>query len=419
VLLHLGSRPLAGAACDAPRLGAWTWSELELERRGFVPFLAELLGGYTAWETSLLALRAEGPPRALYRSWSSFEPSPSPGAPMISLERGREASSWKSAAFAARCLAAVAGSSLKAAPSPSEAPSPRRADLRSAFELAGRLTLRVLRRFRGRRFRGEWFIALRRTDDGSEKSGDFREIAGPAGRFLADPILVEQGGRLFLLYEDAPFGGDGIIACAEVDAQGIPSNARPVLAPGCHASYPFVFEWRGDWFMIPETSARRTLELYRAREFPWRWELERVLLDDVSATDATVWQGAGRLWLFTALRHRGGSPNDELHLFFGDAPGGPWTPHPANPVVSDVRRARPAGPLFVEDGALVRPAQDCSRHYGSAIWLQRIEALSETEYREVPLRRIGPEWSPGSLATHTLSRGGGFEARDGLRLVPR
>ena len=76
-------------------------------------------------------------------------------------------------------------------------------------------------------------------------------------------------------------------------------------------------------------------------------------------------------------------------------------------------------PLFVEDGMLIRPAQDCASHYGSAIWLQRVDHLSETDYRETPLRRIGPEWHADNEATHTIARAGGFEIRDGQRRILR
>ena len=53
--------------------------------------------------------------------------------------------------------------------------------------------------------------------------------------------------------------------------------------------------------MIPETSANRTVEIYRATSFPDRWTLEDTLLEGVSASDATLVERDGRLWLFAAL----------------------------------------------------------------------------------------------------------------------
>jgi hypothetical protein len=180
-----------------------------------------------------------------------------------------------------------------------------------------------------------------------------------------------------------------------------------------------VFRWGDAWFMIPETSERRTVELHRAVEFPLRWRLETVLFHDAAAVDATPSFHGGRLWLFLAMSASGASLNDELFLFHADAPTGPWTPHPMNPVVSDVRRARPAGPLFHDHGALYRPGQDCAGDYGAAFWLNRVEVLDERSYRETPVRRIHAGWHPGGLCTHTFARAGALEAIDNRIWLPR
>ena len=70
--------------------------------------------------------------------------------------------------------------------------------------------------------------------------------------------------------------------------RGSPTAARSVVARDYHMSYPFVFRWEDAWYMIPQTGANRTVELWRATDFPEQWELERVLLADVDAVDATA-----------------------------------------------------------------------------------------------------------------------------------
>jgi hypothetical protein len=98
-------------------------------------------------------------------------------------------------------------------------------------------------------------------------------------------------------------------------------------------------------------------------------------------------------------------------------------PHPENPVVSDVRSARPAGRVFRHDGRLIRPAQDCSRGYGTAVVFNRIDVLTTDEYAESPVGRIEPNWAPGLVGTHTYNSSGGIEVVDGrrfeLRVRPR
>ena len=128
----------------------------------------------------------------------------------------------------------------------------------------------------------------------------------------------------------------------------------------------------------------------------------------------------GRLWLAagsqTLAGTRAGSSWDALSLFFADRLEGPWTPHPMNPVVVDVRGARPAGELFEADGALWRPSQDCSRGYGSALMLCRVERLTTEDYAETPTAHLavpGTERAAaGSFGPHTLNSAGGYEAID-------
>ena len=90
-----------------------------------------------------------------------------------------------------------------------------------------------------------------------------------------------------------------------------------------------------------------------------------------------------------------------------------------NPVVSDVRSARPAGRIFLRDGHLIRPAQDCSRAYGWRLVFNRIEVLSPTDYRESPISAIEPALETGNLRTHSYDSDGAYEVLDGFRIRPR
>ncbi len=66
------------------------------------------------------------------------------------------------------------------------------------------------------------------------------------------------------------------------------SPPRTVLERDHHLSYPFVFEHEGAIYMLPETGEAGRIELHRAVEFPDHWELDRVLLDGLTALDATL-----------------------------------------------------------------------------------------------------------------------------------
>ncbi len=226
-------------------------------------------------------------------------------------------------------------------------------------------------------------------------------------------------GVTHMFFEDLePRRGKGVIAHCRLATDGTLSPATPVLERPYHLSYPFVFRWNNGLYMLPETGGNQTIELYRCVDFPGRWTFEKVLLKGRAARDTTLHQSEdGRWWMFTAIDELG-EDNLALHLFHAETPLGPWQPHPANPVQTDLRYTRPAGRLFHRGGKLVRPAQDHSLRYGGAIWLMGVLELTESAYREQPCLRLGPEWLPGNHCLHHIDATGQWEIIDGMRLEP-
>ena len=103
---------------------------------------------------------------------------------------------------------------------------------------------------------------------------------------------------------------------------------------------------------------------------------------------------------------------DELCLFYADNPlSTEWQAHPRNPIVSDVKSARSAGRLFIRNGRIFRPSQNCSPRYGYGFNICEIVKLTETEYEERVISRVEPKWQDDVLATHT------FNYADGLTVI--
>ncbi len=239
-------------------------------------------------------------------------------------------------------------------------------------------------------------------------------IPPPAGHFHADPCVFRHRGVDHVFFEDFDFATRrGVISWIQRLGPGAFSPPQPVLERPYHLSYPFVFAFGDDVFMIPESSAVRRVELYRAADFPRRWELVKVLLDDVAAVDATLVEYAGRWWMFATVAEAESSTSDELFIYHAATPLDEWVPHAGNPVKSDVRSARPAGRLFVRQGALIRPAQNCSALYGGSVALCEVLELTPSIYRERVVADLGPLWTAGNSRFHTLSFSEGLEVIDG------
>lgn len=260
----------------------------------------------------------------------------------------------------------------------------------------------------------QWQLAYKIGGDRLTQEG-LKRLAPMHKGFWADPFVIRRGGRTVIFFEELPEGEcRGKIAVIEVQSDGRTGLPSIVLERDCHLSYPFLFEFEGALFMTPESAESERVEAFRCIRFPDQWESHAVLLDGVRAFDPTLIEHDGRWWMFTTIQHDGSSSDDELHLFYAPGPFDEWTPHPLNPIIVDVRSARPAGALFREQEQLFRPAQDCSVRYGYALSIQKILRMNTREYDEVETRRILPDWAPGAQGTHTVNHSAGVTVYDCL-----
>lgn len=203
--------------------------------------------------------------------------------------------------------------------------------------------------------------------------------------FVADPFAVHRDGIWHLFFEQIRKGESrGEIGLASSADLRTWSYQGAVLSERFHLSYPHVVVVDGETFMIPEACGSESVRLYHAAAFPDRWELADVILKGRPYKDSTVLEHEGSYFLFseTSAQHT----HDQLRLYVADGLRGPWSEHPASPVVyGDVDGARPAGRVLRVDGRLVRLSQCCGRRYGEGVRGHVIERLSPTEFRESSL----------------------------------
>ncbi len=197
--------------------------------------------------------------------------------------------------------------------------------------------------------------------------------------FVADPFMMRTE-SWHMFFEVLTESNKGEIGLATSNNGLDWTYQQIVLREEFHLSYPYVFEWQGARYMIPETLGANAVCLYRADDFPTRWSLEAKLIQGQCA-DPSLVRFADRWWLFacsTPYQH------DTLRLYFADELTGPWREHHRSPIIrNDIRRARPAGRILTLDNRLIRFAQDCVPLYGSRVRAFDIVELTTTHYVEV------------------------------------
>lgn len=207
-----------------------------------------------------------------------------------------------------------------------------------------------------------------------------RDVDDVSAAFVADPFMISVSGSWYMFFEvfnrETSKGEIGLA----VSKDGFDWKYKQIiLSESFHLSYPYVFEFDNDYYLIPETINARSVRLYKASSFPTSWSYVCSLIEERSA-DSSIFYFDNKWWLFTCPTLY---QNYRLCLYFAESLTGPWKEHPASPVVEQNKRiARPAGRVVIFNDKIVRFAQDCAPFYGMQVRAFEVSELTAETYIE-------------------------------------
>ena len=210
----------------------------------------------------------------------------------------------------------------------------------------------------------------------------------------ADPFLFVNDGWLYLFYEEERLKAKAPICAKRTKDLEHWENLGVVLKERHHLSYPNVFEHDGSVYMLPETRECDAVTLYKAMEFPRRWEKCKTLVEGDKFADSCVTFYDGKWYLFTTAWF--GAKNG-LRIFVADDLAGDYIEHPMSPITDDIAFSRCGGAVFSYDGKMYRPAQYCTNYYGEDLRVYEITKLSPTAYEERLVKSMVDkqhDWNP-------------------------
>lgn len=247
---------------------------------------------------------------------------------------------------------------------------------------------------------GIWYVGYRKI--GTDK---YRLAKLDRKGWIADPFLFEHKGEHYLFVEFAE-KEKGDIAYFKF-IKGKPVFQKIVISEPYHLSYPCVFEHKGEIYMIPESADNHSVDMYKAVDFPDRWEKLGKLVDGVYY-DTTYLNVDGKEYLLTYSPRLG---HFSLELYTLDVEGCKAELIANKQYKENV--GRPAGREYEEDGALIRPAQDCSRKYGENLFFYKITDLKEGSFDETKIKTIpASEVDERFQRIHTYNRDSVYETVD-------
>lgn len=208
--------------------------------------------------------------------------------------------------------------------------------------------------------------------------------------WYADPIVFSYNGIDYLFCEVFDRRTElGFIGVTVLDSLN-PKPFKKILDIGTHLSYPCVFEIDGTVYMIPETTTKKTVELYRSIEFPYKWEFATELLKGDEYADSTYYSDESRKLLLTFRQYKGNGSITKLKVINAkEIALGKLCDYPSEEFVFN-DQSRGGGKLFIHENKLIRPAQDCSKEYGYALNYYEV-SFEREKYCERFLARISPD----------------------------
>jgi hypothetical protein len=209
-----------------------------------------------------------------------------------------------------------------------------------------------------------------------------RDVSDVPAVSVADPFMLCVDHTWYMFFEVINMTtAKGEIGLA-ISPNGLQwTYQQIVLAEPFHLSYPYVFEWMNDYYMIPESTQAGSIRLYKATKFPIRWSLAGILMSGGYFADTSIFRHNDRWWLFTETNPS--IMHDTLRLFYATELRGPWLEHRNSPIVKgNPHIARPGGRVLTINDRIIRYTQDCYPLYGIQVRAFEITNLTTISYIE-------------------------------------
>ena len=105
------------------------------------------------------------------------------------------------------------------------------------------------------------------------------DVTDRAADFVADPFLFHENGIWYMFFEVATQNGEKCEIGLATSEDGLTwTYQQVVLTASNHFAYPYVFEWDGNYYMIPDTFDLGEVRLYQATNFPYGWTYVSTLI---------------------------------------------------------------------------------------------------------------------------------------------
>lgn len=182
--------------------------------------------------------------------------------------------------------------------------------------------------------------------------------------FLADPFFIKEKDSFYLFFEHKKNKRNADIGLLTSGDGKTYQYRGTVLSQQFHLSYPQVFKYKNEFYMVPETKQANAVLLYKAQRFPFDWRVCDTLIADVQLVDPSIYL-SDSLNIIVATDYE-----KNMYLYLADSLLGKWKLH-KKAVALIGTEARAGGRFFADKKGLVLPVQNSTKGYGYGVSLYR------------------------------------------------
>lgn len=202
--------------------------------------------------------------------------------------------------------------------------------------------------------------------------------------YIADPFFIREKDTFYLFVEIKGEGNADIALLTS--SNGLDYTYKGiVLDEEFHLSYPQVFKYRNEFYMLPETAGSNNVLLYKAENFPFKWGVTDTLFKNINLKDPSILLSEN-LNLIVGV-----DDNLKQFIFTADSLTGTWT-EAKNYHQRWGNETRPGGRFFKIDDKWYLPLQNRSLGYGTGISIYELSIENDRlEFRLSQKMYLGPQ----------------------------
>ena len=267
-------------------------------------------------------------------------------------------------------------------------------------------------------FNKVWYVGYQNETFDKINHTNSKVLKNPKNSFLADPFIIEHNKENYIFVEEYNFKiKKGIISVYKI-FKNSSQRVGVAIEENFHLSFPYIFKYENDYFMVPETAEISEIRIYRCEDFPLKWKHEKSIFKNTKTTDSIIFKHNNLWWLMTSFSNTGHGNESELQIFYSE--NGPltdkWIGFKKNPVIIDPALGRNGG-ILKQNNKLFRVAQSFGfNSYGENAHIQEIIMLDQENFVEKNFALPNLKFSDNLIGMHHLNNNNNFTVYDFCKL---